>query len=87
MEIYKSYMRVVMPLQGLKGLRKLLVHVAWPWEWTERGRWRRREERGAVEKEVSDVEGRLKRMVMGKDYESERVGKGEPGQSQWMIDW
>ena len=85
-EIYKSYMRVVMPLQGLTGLSKLFVHVAWPWEWTERGRWRRRGERGVVEREVSDVEERLERMVMGKDYESERMGKGELGKSQWMHD-
>ncbi len=32
MEIYVSYMRILMPLQGLKGLSKLFVHVAWPWE-------------------------------------------------------
>ena len=86
-EIYKSYMRVMMPLQGLKGLSKLFVHVAWPWEWTERGRRRRREERDAVERETSNVERRLERMVMGMDYESERVGKGELRRSQWVTDW
>ena len=86
MEIYVSYMRILMPLQGLKGLSKLFVHVAWPWEWTERGRWRRREERGAVEREVRDVEGRLEKMIMGKGYESERMGKEELGKSQWMDD-
>ena len=87
MEIYKSYMRVLMPLQGLKGLSKLFVHVAWPWEWTQRGRWRRTEQRHAVEREVSHVERRLERMVMGMNYESERAGKRELGKSQWMIDW
>ena len=87
MEIYKSYLRVLMPLQGLKGLSKLFVHVAWPWEWTQRGRWRRTEQRDVVAREVSDVERRLERMVMGMDYESERVGKRELGKSQWMIDW
>ena len=85
-DIYKSYMRVLMPLQRLKGLSKLFVHVAWPWEWTERGRWRWREERDAVEREVSDVERRLERMIMGMTYESGRAGKGQLGKSQWMID-
>ena len=80
-EIYKSYMRILMPLQGLNRLSKLFVHVAWPWEWTERGRWKRREERDSVEREVSDVERRLERMVMGMNYESDRVGKGELGKS------
>ena len=86
MEIYMSYIRVMKPLQGLKGLSKLFVHVAWPWEWTERGRWRRREERRGVEREVWDVERRLERMVMGSEYESERVGKRELGRSQWIED-
>ena len=87
MEIYKSYMRVLMPLQGLKGLSKLFIHAAWPWEWTQRGKWRRTEQRDAVQRQVSDVERRLEMMVMGMSYESERAGKGELGKSQWMIDW
>ena len=86
MEIYKSYMRIVMPLQGLKGLSKLFVHVAWPWEWTQRGQWRRRVHEDAVEREVRDVEARLERIVMGVGYENERAGKGELGESQWMDD-
>ena len=86
MEIYKSYMRVMMPLQGLKGLSKLFVHVAWPWQWTERGRRRIIEQNDVVRREVRDVEARLERMVMGVGYESERVGKGKLGESQWMDD-
>lgn len=86
MEIYTSYVRLVQPLQELKGLRKLFVHVAWPWEWTERGRWRRREQGATVEKEVWDFERRLERMVMGQEYESKKVGKGELGKSQWKDD-
>ena len=86
MEIYKSYMRIVMPLQGLKGLSKLFVHVAWPWEWTGRGSWRRRVQKDAVKREVRDVEARLERIVMGVGYENERVGKRELGESQWMDD-
>ena len=86
MEIYKSYMRIVMPLQGLEGLSKLFVHVAWPWEWTFRGQWRRRVQKDAVEREVRDVEARLERIVMGVGYENERVGKRELGECQWMDD-
>ena len=86
MEIYKSYMRILMPLQGLKGLSKLFVHAAWPWEWTARGRWRRREHKDAVEREVRDVKARLERIVMGVNYENERGGKREPEESQWMDD-
>ena len=86
LEIYMSYARVVMPLKGLKGLGKLFVHVAWPWEWTERGRWRRMEQRGAVEREVLSMERRLEKMVMGEGYESQRIGKEEVGMSQWMDD-
>ena len=86
MEIYVSYMRLLYPLQDLKGLRKLFVHVAWPWEWTERGRWRTREQRDAVEREVEDAEGRFERMVVGDWYESIRVGKDELGISQWKHD-
>lgn len=80
MEIYKSYMRIMMPLQELKGLSKLFVHVAWPWQ------WRRRLQKEAVQREVRDVEVRLERIVMGVGYENERVGKREPGESQWMDD-
>ncbi|KAL8743364.1 MAG: hypothetical protein Q9190_004272 [Brigantiaea leucoxantha] len=86
MEIYKSYMRVLMPLRGLKGLNKLFVHVAWPWEWTERGRRRRIEQRAAVERKVWDVEARLERMVMGETYQSEDLGKRGQERSQWMDD-
>ena len=86
MEIYKSYMRILMPLQGLKGLSKLFVHAAWPWEWTARGRWRRREHKDAVEREVRDVKARLERIVMGVNYENERGAKREPEESQWMDD-
>ncbi len=84
MEIYKSYMRVLMPLQGLKGLSKLFVYVAWPWQWTERGGRRRIAQNDAVKREIRDVEVRLERMVMGVGYESDRAGKGKLAESQWM---
>lgn len=86
MQIYGSYMRVVKPLGQLEGLGRLFVKVAWPWEWTEQGRWRRQEERERVQREVEDAEGSIERMVMGEEYESGRVGKGEMGPSQWMLD-
>ena len=86
MEIYTSYVRLVQPLSELKGLSKLFVHVAWPWEWTEKGKWRRREQGAAVEREVWYLEGRLERMVMGQKYESKKVGKAELGKSQWKDD-
>ena len=84
MEIWASYMRITYPLTGLKGLSKFFVHVAWPYEWTERGNWRATVERDAVTKEVRGVEARLERMIMGEDYESERLGKWELGDSQWF---
>ena len=87
MEIYASYMRVVMPLQGLKGLSKLFVHVAWPWEWTERGRQAKRKRLDAVRRVVWSVEARLEKLVMGVGYESARVGKGKLRDSQWTEDW
>ncbi|KAK0516830.1 hypothetical protein JMJ35_001433 [Cladonia borealis] len=86
MEIWVSYMRIMYPLRGLKGLSKLFVHAAWPYEWTERGNWRRREQRAAVQREVRDVEARLERMVMGEEYESESMGKRQLGMSQWTND-
>ena len=86
MEVYESYMRIMMPLQELKGLSKLFVHVAWPWNWTVRGQWRRRMQTKAVQREVRDVEVRLERIVMGVGYENERAGKREPGESQWLDD-
>lgn len=85
-EIWVSYMRIMYPLRGLKGLSKLFVHAAWPYEWTERGNWRRINQRDAVKREIWDVEARLERMIMGEEYESERVGKGELRESQWMDD-
>ena len=85
-EIYKSYMRILMPLQGLKGLSRLFVHAAWPWEWTARGQRRRRMQKDAVEREVRDAKARLERIVMGVGYEYERDGKREPWESQWMDD-
>ncbi len=39
-----------------------------------------------MEREVRDVEGRLEKMVMGKGYESESVGKRGLGKSQWIDD-
>lgn len=86
MQIYGSYMRVVKPLGQLEGLGRLFVEVAWPWEWTAQGKWRRQKERERVQREVEDAEGRIEWMVMGKEYESGRVGKGEMGASQWMLD-
>ena len=86
MEIWASYMRMTFPLRGLKGLSKFFVHAAWPYEWTERGIWRRKVQNDAVKREVRDVEARLERMVMGEDYESERAGKRELGYSQWADD-
>lgn len=84
-QIYSSYMRVVTPLGQLQGLERLFVKLAWPWEWTERGRRRRQEDRDRVQREVEDAEGRIERLVMGEGYESGRVGKGEMGASQWML--
>ena len=75
MELWTSYMRIMYPLRGLKGLNKLFVHAAWPYEWTERGNWRIREQRAAVQREIRDVEARLEGMVMGEEYESESMGK------------
>ena len=67
MQIYSSYMRVVKPLGQLEGLGRLFVKVAWPWEWTEHGRWRIQEERERVQRELEDAEGRIERMVMGEE--------------------
>lgn len=44
-QIYGLYMRVVKPLGQLERLERLSVKAAWLWQLTERGRWRRREER------------------------------------------
>ena len=43
----------------------MFVEVAWPWQWTEQGTWRRYEERERVQREVEDAEGRIESIVMG----------------------
>ncbi|KAL8790174.1 MAG: hypothetical protein Q9195_006501 [Heterodermia aff. obscurata] len=85
-QIFGSYLRIVTPLRQLEGLGRLFVKIAWPWEWTEQGRWRRQQKRDRVQREVENAEWRIERIVMGEEYESGGVGKGKMGASQWMLD-
>lgn len=87
MHIYASYGRVVKQLGQLEGLGRFFVKVAWPWEWTKRGRWRRREEREGVQRGVEDAEGRIERFVMGEGYESGMAGKGGDGGESVDAGW
>lgn len=86
LQIYGSYLRVIQPLGQLKGLERLFVKVAWSWEWTWEGRLRGREERERLQREMKDAERWIERMVMGEEYDSGRLGKGEMGTMQWMLD-
>lgn len=87
MHIYASHVRVLRPLGQLEGLGRFFVKVAWPWEWTKRGRWRRREEREGVQRGVEDAEGRIERFVMGEGYESGMAGKGGDGGESVDAGW
>lgn len=81
-----AYMRIVRPLERLKahGLSQLFVHAAWPWSWTREGRNTRIWKRHIVENDVSVIERRLERRVMGEEYDSVQLGKKELEKSQWL---
>lgn len=79
MQIYGSYMRVVKLLRQLEGLGRLFMKVAWPWEWTEQGTWRRHEERERVQREVEDAEGGLRGWLYGGSMRMGEWGRGRWG--------
>ena len=83
-----AYMRIIRPLQKLKesGLKKLFVYAAWPWMWTRKGRNTARKSRWIVDTDVSYLERRLERRVMGDEYDSALLGKHELPKSQWLKD-
>jgi len=85
-KVASAYMRIVRPLERLKahGLSQLFVHAAWPWTWTEEGRNTRMWKRRIVDNDVSVIERRLERRVMGEEYDSVRLGKKELEKSQWL---
>lgn len=84
--VASAYMRIIRPLERLKanGLSQLFVHAAWPWSWTEEGRNTRIWKKHIVENDISVIERRLERRVMGKEYDSVRLGKKELEKSQWL---
>lgn len=85
-KVVTAYMRIVRPLERLKahGLSQLFVHAAWPWTWTRAGRNTRVWKKQVVKNDLSLIERRLERRVMGEDYDSVRLGKGELEKSQWL---
>lgn len=84
--VASAYMRIIHPLERLKanGLSQLFVHAAWPWSWTEEGRNTRIWKKHIVENDISVIERRLERRVMGEEYDSVRLGKNELEKSQWL---
>lgn len=85
-KVVTAYIRIVRPLGRLKdhGLSQLFVHAAWPWSWTRAGRntlvWKEH----VVKNDVSRIERRLEKRVMGEDYDSVRLQKRELEKSQWL---
>ena len=87
-KVGRAYMRTIHPLQKPKAnrLRKLFVHAAWPWMWTEKGQNTARKSRWIVDTDVFNLERRLERRVMGEEYDSALLGKHELPKSQWLKD-
>ena len=84
MTILKMYARTLGPLSKLKGLRRLFVHLAWPWRWTRLGRHRCYHDPEFPQKQIRDAEQRMERFVMGDGYDSSLLGKERLGNSQWL---
>ena len=89
LKISETYLRVLIPLQQLKGLGRIFVKLPWAWEWTEVARRRGRREGGQRKRlQLESAEDWLERMVMGFDneYDSGKLGKGEMVESQWNME-
>ena len=84
MTIFKMYARTLWPLSQLRGLRRLFVHLAWPFTWTRAGRQRCRHDWEFVQTQIKDAGQRMERFVMGDGYDSSSLGKEELVNSQWL---
>jgi hypothetical protein len=72
------------------GLQRLFIFLEWDWHWSPRSYCppygcRSRQER--VDDHVDMMEVWLERMVMGKNYDSSKIGKWEEYPSQWMLEY
>ena len=84
MTIFKMYVRTLGPLSKLRGLRRFFVHLAWPSRWTRAGRQRWRHDPESVRQQISILEQRTERLVMGDSYDSSLLEKERLGNSQWL---
>lgn len=84
--VVSAYMRIIRPLEEWKanGLHQLFMHAAWPWSWTRERRNTRVWKKHIVQNDVSVIERRLERRVMGEEYDSVRLGKHDIEKSQWL---
>ena len=85
-KVVKAYMRMIHPFKVFKenGLQNFFLHAAWPWSWTREGRNTRIWKNYIVENDISVIERRLEKNVMGEDYDSVRLGKHRLEKSQWL---
>lgn len=85
-KVVKAYMRMIRPFKVFKenGLQIFFLHAAWPWSWTLEGINTRIQKNYIVENDISIIERRLEKNVMGKDYDSEHLGKHGLEKNQWL---
>ncbi|KAL8737158.1 MAG: hypothetical protein Q9181_001976 [Wetmoreana brouardii] len=85
--ILGMYGRTVAPLSRLNSLHRFFAHFAWPFAWTQIGRRLLEDNLGLVQQQVQKWEQMAEEIVMGNDYNSNELGKGKQGNSQWMEQW
>lgn len=85
-KVVKAYMRMIRPFKVFKenGLQNFFLHAAWPWSWTPEGINTRIRKNYIVENDISIIERRLGKNVMGEDYDSEHLGKHGLEKNQWL---
>lgn len=85
-KVGRTYMHILRHLQKLRAHRfnEMFVHAAWPWTCTRKGWNTARKARWIVDKDVFALERRLKRRVMGEDYDSASRGKNKLPKSRWL---
>ena len=77
------YVRIISPLQRLRGLRRFFAHLPYP------GSCRSSRPPGGVcvkSGRLESLEGDLERSIMGEGYDAGVMGKGQLKRSRWMED-
>ena len=75
---------ILRPLSKLKGLKTFFAHLDWPFAWTEAGQAEYLKNPGSAGERIQVSEQSIEQLVMGSDYNSITLQKGQPRKSQWL---